>query len=139
MSKKYRNYSDSTIIKAVKISTSLAEVLRRLNLKAVGGNYLTLKINIQRLKLNTDHFSGQGWNKGKTLKGICEYKRKKFQKEAIAKNNGIRLCYKCKRTKWFGKPIPLEVHHIDRDRTNNEESNLELLCKNCHSVIHNKT
>ena len=30
--------------------------------------------------------------------------------------------------------IPLEVHHIDGDYTNNNEDNLLLLCPNCHSL-----
>lgn len=33
--------------------------------------------------------------------------------------------------------IPLEVHHIDGDCTNNKEENLELLCPNCHSLTPN--
>lgn len=33
-----------------------------------------------------------------------------------------------------GNTIPLEVHHIDGDYTNNNESNLQLLCPNCHSL-----
>ena len=32
----------------------------------------------------------------------------------------------------------LQVHHIDRDRKNNELSNLEVLCPNCHSIEHLK-
>ena len=34
---------------------------------------------------------------------------------------------------WTGN-VPLEVHHVDGDYKNNEESNLELLCPNCHSL-----
>lgn len=30
----------------------------------------------------------------------------------------------------------LEVHHIDRDRSNNDPSNLEILCANCHTLEH---
>ena len=30
----------------------------------------------------------------------------------------------------------LEVHHIDVDRTNNNEDNLIILCANCHSLVH---
>ena len=30
--------------------------------------------------------------------------------------------------------IPLQVHHIDGDCTNNKEENLQLLCPNCHSL-----
>ena len=33
--------------------------------------------------------------------------------------------------------IPLEVHHIDGDCTNNKEENLQLLCPNCHSLTSN--
>jgi hypothetical protein len=30
----------------------------------------------------------------------------------------------------------IEVHHIDKDQTNNEPSNLVTLCKRCHSAAH---
>lgn len=33
--------------------------------------------------------------------------------------------------------IPLELHHIDGDCLNNKESNLQLLCPNCHSLTEN--
>lgn len=33
--------------------------------------------------------------------------------------------------------IPVEVHHIDGDATNNKYSNLQLLCPNCHSLTPN--
>lgn len=30
----------------------------------------------------------------------------------------------------------LVVHHKDRDRSNNNISNLEILCRNCHYIVH---
>ena len=33
-------------------------------------------------------------------------------------------------------PEILEVHHKDRDRTNNDPENLVVLCKNCHGWEH---
>lgn len=33
--------------------------------------------------------------------------------------------------------VPLEVNHIDGNSTNNLESNLELLCPNCHALTSN--
>ena len=47
--------------------------------------------------------------------------------------------FKCALCKWgeinlFTNSLPLEVHHIDGDSLNNKESNLFLLCPNCHSL-----
>lgn len=42
-------------------------------------------------------------------------------------------CSQCKNTEWDGKPIPLELDHIDGVHNNNELSNLRLLCPNCHA------
>lgn len=36
----------------------------------------------------------------------------------------------------FDKDYAIEVHHIDRDRSNNHISNLMVVCSNCHSGIH---
>lgn len=49
---------------------------------------------------------------------------------------------KCEKCGW-GKEhpithnIPLEVHHIDGDCTNNKLENLQLLCPNCHCLTEN--
>lgn len=45
--------------------------------------------------------------------------------------------YKCKCTQgptWMGRPLTLELEHKDGDRKNNELSNLEFLCPNCHGI-----
>ena len=33
--------------------------------------------------------------------------------------------------------VPLEIHHIDGNFLNNSESNLQVLCPNCHSLTPN--
>lgn len=43
---------------------------------------------------------------------------------------------RCNRCGYNEVPQVLEVHHRDRDRKNNVEANLELLCPTCHSVDH---
>ncbi len=43
-------------------------------------------------------------------------------------------CEECELTTWFGKPIPLDNHHIDGDWKNNKLTNLKLECKNCHAL-----
>ena len=46
---------------------------------------------------------------------------------------------KCKKCSWskinpVTKKIPLTISHKDGNWKNNEESNLELICPNCHSL-----
>lgn len=43
---------------------------------------------------------------------------------------------KCNRCDYNKHPEILEVHHIDRNRSNNTETNLEVLCPNCHNEEH---
>jgi hypothetical protein len=45
-----------------------------------------------------------------------------------------RKCSECGLTEWRGKPVPLEVHHIDGDSDNNKEENIILMCRNCHGI-----
>lgn len=49
---------------------------------------------------------------------------------------------KCEKCGWGEEhqvthTIPLEIHHIDGDCTNNTFENLQLLCPNCHSLTEN--
>ena len=43
-----------------------------------------------------------------------------------------KICSNCK----YDNELALEVHHIDKDRTNNTVNNLRVLCANCHTIIH---
>jgi hypothetical protein len=42
-------------------------------------------------------------------------------------------CEECLLESWLGKPITLEVDHINGDKKDNDNKNLKLLCPNCHS------
>ena len=47
--------------------------------------------------------------------------------------------YKCEKCDWgeenpITHNIPLQIHHINGDCTDNREENLQLLCPNCHSL-----
>ncbi len=62
-------------------------------------------------------------------KYIIRYLREKY-------NNSCQLCGWSKVNTYTNK-VPLHVHHIDGDCTNNKEENLQLLCPNCHSLTEN--
>lgn len=144
--KRYKKYTDESFKEAVKDSSSIAQVLKKINLIPVGGNYGTVKRNIFRLELDTSHFTGQGYLKGKThnwakkipLEEILvkessytnsDNLRKRLIKEGIFEAK----CYKCNLTEWLGEPISLELEHISGIRTDNREKNLTILCPNCHA------
>jgi Zn finger protein HypA/HybF involved in hydrogenase expression len=43
-------------------------------------------------------------------------------------------CESCGLSEWIGQKIPLELDHIDGNSDNNNESNLRLICPNCHAL-----
>ena len=46
-------------------------------------------------------------------------------------------CERCGLSEWFNEPLSLELHHIDGNHYNNDFSNLQILCPNCHSLTQN--
>jgi hypothetical protein len=71
------------------------------------------------------------WNK-KILNADFEtlsYER--LKKRIVLEQNG--KCNHCGIDSWNGKPITLELEHKDGNHSNNQRSNLECICPNCHS------
>ena len=115
-----------------------AEIARRLNCKVD-----TLKSYYKRMGIE---YSGNSARKGiphlEQRKSIQEYlqgntsnsaKRRRLIEEGIKEAK----CEICQLSEWMGKPIPLELHHIDFNHHNNNLSNLQILCSNCHMQAHN--
>ena len=46
-------------------------------------------------------------------------------------------CEACGITEWRGKPLNMELHHINGDGADNRLENLQFLCGNCHSQTDN--
>lgn len=123
----------------VKEHQSNAEIARRLGCKVD-----TLKVYYKKLGI------AYGGNIGG--KGIKRDPKRKSALEIVASssfNNSVKRkrliedglkeakCECCGLSEWMGKPIPLELHHKDFNHHNNDLSNLQILCANCHMQVHN--
>jgi len=92
------------------------------------------KVGYHEKYLKEDGTPGAKW------KRCCEFHRT-VQKSAVdifkiksgCANVDARHGFKC--TSTILGPEQLDINHIDGDRHNNDESNLECLCKVCHSRV----
>ena len=128
----YKGYSDNDIIELAKEVKSIRQLLFKLSLIPAGGNYANLKRNLQRLNVDTSHWTGQGWSKGQQLKDWSSYTTIVAVKKHLIATRGYS-CESCSLSHWLGSSLSLELDHIDGDRTHNEPTNLRILCPNCHS------
>lgn len=109
---------------------SVAGVCRAFGVLPQGGTYRIILKHVHRLNLDTSHFTGQHWKKGKYDAVDSTTKTSKLRSHLI--RIGGHVCGTCKRTEWNGSPIPLEMDHIDGNPLNNVIENVRLMCRNCH-------
>lgn len=138
---KWRQLSEEEFAQLVKESKSFYELAERIGYsKTGGGTNKALKEAVKERNLDTSHFTGQGWNKDNynysLFKDGYSKKNGKTTLQAIINLRG-RKCEQCQNTEWLGNPINLEIHHLDGNHQNNDLSNLQLLCPNCHSYTEN--
>lgn len=142
-----RRWTENQLRHAVESSTSIRSALKKLGLRATGGNYEQLKKYVQELKVSTSHFKGRGWSKG--LRGINRpqiplpdilikgslYQSHKLKNRLFREGLKKPACEECGWSKMSpdGR-VPIELDHINGDRHDNRIENLRILCPNCHSL-----
>lgn len=143
-------FTPSELQKLLDTSDSYCDLLRKVGLTPKGSNPKTLhkiinEYGLDETKLNENR-------KNLYLRNsLCTHKKTKKSLDDILNNkctftSSYKLlrrlvgegykeykCENCGLTDWLGKPLSLQLEHIDGNHNNNSFDNLKILCPNCHS------
>lgn len=132
-----RRWTDEDLIAAVNSCNTYREVVIQLGLSPTSRRSQDrIRYRCDELGLDRSHFVG-GFRGSRKHRADETIFKKGTQYSATTRRRFLEKveykCGECGISKWCGKPITLQVEHIDGDNFNNEIGNLMLLCPNCHS------
>lgn len=132
------NISKDEFINVCENSITMGEAAAKLKL-----HYNTFKRYAMQYGCWKPNQGGKGMKKNITantiplqdiLDGKCpQYQTFKLKRRLFKEHIKENKCEICGITTWNGKPIQMELHHKDGNRTNHKLENLQILCPNCHS------
>ena len=141
-----RSFSPEKLAEAVHGSRSWSQLTDTLGLAKSGTRYKVLRNACQELGIEHSHLDG--WYATLpprvTIRPIQEYLvrgssissgalRKRLIKEGLKEERCEMTGCPVDGPTWLGRPITLHLDHVDGDHSNNELSNLRILCPNCHT------
>lgn len=137
----WKTYSLEQIKQMVAETRGFNELTLKMGYKK-GNTYTNnqLREYFQANNIDYSHYNGQAWRAGGQLKDLTDNDFGIISPYLIKKRlltEREHRCELCHLDKWLDKDIPLQVHHIDGNKSNNLRLNLLLLCPNCHALTEN--
>ena len=144
----HQKYVDS-VCELAKKCTNINQILHILGKKGTNEYYKQIRKILEDNKVDISHFKEYEPYKPDGVRGklpIEEYLVKgstisipKLRERLLKEGLKEHKCEnpECGLSEWHSLPIPLQLHHINGDRTDNRLENLQLLCPNCHALTDN--
>ncbi|MCF4138531.1 HNH endonuclease [Streptomyces sp. Tue 6430] len=132
----------------VETSTSYADVMRGLGMDVTDTHHRRVRRAVSRLGLDTGHFKRRSWGRPERPSSPPIAQRVLVVlPEQAGRTNRDRLhralaelgvpyaCAECGNPgEWRGRPITLQIDHVNGNWRDNRRENLRYLCPNCHSL-----
>ncbi|MFD3697182.1 HNH endonuclease [Streptomyces sp. NPDC058646] len=146
--RRHQKPDEASLRSAVAASVSWAQALRHLDRPATFAWRTSLKAWVSESGLDTSHFLGQAHQRGRpgtvAARPAAEVlvrhdgqhrTRTAVLRRALREIGVLDVCDRCGTPpEWCGRPMTLEVDHINGDWSDDRRENLRLLCPNCHAL-----
>ena len=140
-----REWTDDELRAVVARSLSISDVVRALGHRPNGGMHRWVAARIRASGIDTEHFDPFAWTRNRDVVRrptvrleeilVCGsvYPSSALRKRLIAAGLKDAQCEECGLRDWRGRPITLQLDHVNGDHSDNRLENLRILCPNCHA------
>lgn len=139
-------YSEEEARNAVEASLSYAEALRRLGLRATGGNWRTLRTWVVRWGIPTEHFDPDAVRRQTIRRAPRPIEEILVERSTYSRNHlkdrlyaaGLKepICELCGQGElWRNRRMALILDHVNGVPDDNRLENLRIVCPNCAATL----
>jgi hypothetical protein len=140
-------YTEQEARAAIAVSRTYTEALRRLGMRAAGGNHRTIRRYAEEVwRIPVDHFDADAARRGplgrpplplaEVLVEGSTYQRARLKERLFAEGLKDRRCELCGQGElWHGRRMSLILDHVNGVHDDNRLANLRIVCANCNATL----